>query len=78
MRNGQKKQKSLALANNEREKGLIMTDKDKPKFNIPMSEYDRLARCFLPAIQEFFESEEGQKEYQQWLKENSKKSRDNN
>ena len=41
----------------------------KKEFNIPIGEYERLARCFLPAIQEFFESEEGQKEYQKWLKE---------
>ena len=49
-----------------------MADKDKLRFNIPMSEYDRLAWCFLPDIPEFFESEEGQKEYQQWLEENGK------
>ncbi len=48
----------------------------KKEFNIPMSEYDRLARCFLPAIQEFFESEEGQKEYQEWLKKQAKKESD--
>ena len=45
-----------------------MATKEK-EFNIPMSEYDRLARCFLPALQEFFESEDGQNEYQQYLKE---------
>ncbi len=35
----------------------------RKEFNIPISEYDRLARCFLPSIQDFFESEEGQNEY---------------
>ena len=49
---------------------------EKLKFNIPMSEYDRLARCFLPDIQEFFESEEGQKEYQEWLKEKAKSEKE--
>ena len=48
----------------------------KKEFHIPMSEYDRLARCFLPAIQEFFESEEGQKEYQEWLKEMAKSEKE--
>ena len=46
-----------------------MDNNKKLEFDIPMSEYDRLARCFFPDIQEFFESEEGQKEYQEWLKE---------
>ena len=35
--------------------------------NIPKSEYDRLARCFLPSLQEFFESEKGRKEYNELL-----------
>lgn len=37
------------------------------KMNIPKSEYDILARCFLPSLQEFFESDEGRKEYNEWL-----------
>ena len=28
-----------------------------------------LARCFYPSIVEFFNSEEGQREYEEWLKE---------
>ena len=31
---------------------------------------ESLARCFLPQIREFFASEEGQKEYEKWQKEN--------
>jgi hypothetical protein len=33
---------------------------------IPQHEIDALARCFLPAIQRFFESEEGQREFDEW------------
>lgn len=36
------------------------------KFDIPKHEIETLARCFLPDIQAFFESEEGKKEYRQW------------
>ena len=33
---------------------------------IPNSAIEALARCLLPAIQSFFESEEGQREYAEW------------
>ena len=36
------------------------------KCNIPKQELEILARHFLPQIQAFFESEEGQKEYEEW------------
>ena len=32
---------------------------------------ESLARCLLPQIREYFSSEEGQKEYEKWLKENT-------
>lgn len=35
--------------------------------NIPKHELESLARCFLSDIQASFESEEGQREYQEWL-----------
>ena len=31
---------------------------------------ESLARCFLPHIREFFESEEGRREFEKWKKEN--------
>ena len=34
------------------------------KWNIPKHELEALARCFLPDIQAFFETEEGRKEYE--------------
>ena len=33
---------------------------------IPKHEIEALARCLLPEIQKFFESEEGQKEFEEW------------
>ena len=33
---------------------------------IPRHEIEALARCLLPEIQRFFESEEGQREFAQW------------
>ena len=38
------------------------------KWNIPKHELETLARCFLPDIQAFFESEQGRKEYEKWQK----------
>lgn len=34
---------------------------------IPKHELEALARCFLSDIQTFFESEEGQREYEEWV-----------
>lgn len=42
------------------------------KTNIPKHELEKLARCFLPDIIAFFESEEGKKEYEEWLQQKEK------
>lgn len=42
------------------------------KCKIPKHELESLARCFLPDIQAFFESEEGRKEYEEWKAEQAK------
>ena len=42
------------------------------KWNIPKYELEALARCFLPDIQAFFESEEGRREYEAWKEEQAK------
>lgn len=34
--------------------------------SIPKHEVDALARCLLPDIQAYFESEEGKREYAEW------------
>ncbi len=36
--------------------------------NIPKHEIEALARCLLPEIQKFFESEEGKREFEEWRK----------
>lgn len=33
---------------------------------IPQHELEALARCLLPDIQNFFESEDGKREFEQW------------
>ena len=33
---------------------------------IPKHEIEALARCLLPEIQKFFESEEGKREFEEW------------
>ena len=40
---------------------------------IPLHEVEALARVLLPEIQKFFESEEGQKEFQSWKERQKKK-----
>ena len=35
---------------------------------IPQHEIDALARCLLPDLIAFFESKEGQREFEQWKK----------
>ena len=49
---------------------------------IPDEVIDSLARALLPAIQKYFESEEGQREFNEWKKEqelkNTKSSAEHN
>ena len=33
---------------------------------IPQHEIDALARCIFPAIQQFYDSEEGKREFVEW------------
>ena len=40
--------------------------KDKNSPWLPDHEIEALARCFLPAMREYFESEEGKKEFEEW------------
>lgn len=44
---------------------------------IPKHELETLARCFLSDIQAFFESAEGQREYQEWVQQREKEKCDN-
>lgn len=42
-------------------------------YHLPEDEIEALAKCFLPDILDFFESEEGRQEFEQWKKEQSNK-----
>ena len=42
--------------------------KKEDGFQIPNEALERLARCILPEIQKFFESEEGKREFEAWKK----------
>jgi hypothetical protein len=47
-------------------KGADIMSVNKLKSDIPDEVIESLARCILPSIQAYFESEEGQKEYAEW------------
>ena len=42
---------------------------------IPRHEIEALARCLLPEIQKFFESEDGQREFEEWKKRQAEKKK---
>jgi len=42
---------------------------------IPRHEIEALARCLLPEIQKFFESEDGQKEFEEWKRQQAEKQK---
>ena len=45
---------------------------DELKSEIPNEVIESLARCILPSIRAYFESEEGQKEYAEWIEKRKK------
>lgn len=47
------------------------------KSNIPKEELETIARCFLPDIIAFFESEEGKREFDEWKQQKEKKEKSN-
>ena len=42
---------------------------------VPVHEIEALARCLLPEIQKFFESEEGKREFEEWKRERENKEK---
>jgi len=52
-----------------------MSRKRKNNTGIPDFEIDALARALLPAIQKFFESKEGKREFEEWQAERQKLQR---
>ena len=49
-----------------------MSRKRKNNTGIPDFEIDSLERALLPAIQRFFETEEGKREFEEWKAERQK------
>lgn len=49
-----------------------MNIKISPQEEIPDSVIDSLARCLLPKLMDFFESPEGQVEFERWKQQGSK------
>lgn len=47
------------------------------KSNIPKEELETIARCFLPDIIAFFETEEGNREYEEWKQQREKENQSN-
>ena len=45
---------------------------DKIITNVPDEAMESLARCILPSIRAYFESDEGQREYAEWKAEKEK------
>ena len=52
-----------------------MTQRDRSA-EIPQHAIDALARCLLPEIQKFFETEEGKKEFEEWKQKQAKKRKE--
>ena len=53
-----------------------MKKNENDNSNIPGFEIDSLAMVLLPAIQSFFESDEGKKEFEKWKREKARASSD--
>ena len=47
------------------------------KTNIPEHEIEKIARCLLPDIFAFYNSEEGQREFEAWKSEQAKAKKSN-
>ena len=48
--------------------------KKKEDFIIPTEALERLARVILPEVHKFFESEEGQREFEEWQRQQGQKA----
>lgn len=48
------------------------------KSDIPKHELEKLASCFLPDVIAFFETEEGNREYEEWKRQGEKENQANN
>lgn len=50
---------------------------NKDSMNIPEHIVESLARCLLPEIQKYFQSEEGQREFTEWQKKRGQSKKGN-
>jgi len=48
---------------------------DADIINVPQHAVESLARCFLPGIRAFFESEEGKREYEEWQRQREEQAK---
>jgi len=55
-----------------------MAKKKENDTEIPAHEIETLARCLLPEIQKFFETQEGQQEFENWKMLQATAGKDNN
>ena len=56
-----------------------MVRKKKPvnKTNIPQYKIEAIARCILPDILAYYDSEEGQREFEEWKKQHKSGEQEN-
>ena len=52
---------------------MIKVKKKDYGTGIPRHEIEALARCLLPEIQKFFESDEGKREFEEWKQQQTEK-----
>ena len=51
----------------------MLIQNEKIEIPIPQQDIESLARILLPKIQEYFESEEGQREFDEWKRQQEQK-----
>ena len=65
--------------NNKSERGTLLIEKEVKinlKSDLPEHEIEALAKCFLPDILDYFNSEDGKKEFEEWKKKQNNKDSD--
>ena len=52
--------------NNHGGRGSVMANSNSSFVEIPKHDIETLARCLLPVIHSYYESEEGKREFEEW------------
>lgn len=63
-------------SNNKSERWTLLIEKEVKinlKTDLPEHEIEALAKCFLPDILDYFNSEEGKREFEEWKKKQNNK-----